>query len=89
VPLREIMSQPGAEPMRRARQALDILVQTYIHHPDVSMIDMGFDRDPSGGDQIVLRVHVRQPSAAKALQLPTEIDGIPVRIMAGDYRPEG
>lgn len=87
--LREIMSQPEAERMRRARQALDILVQTYIHHPEVSMIDMGFDRHPSGGDQVVLRVHVRQPSAVEALQLPTEIDGIPIRIIAGDYRPEG
>jgi hypothetical protein len=53
------------------------------------MIDMGFDRHPSGGDQIVLRVHVRRSSAAETLQLPTEIDGIPIRIMAGDYRPEG
>jgi hypothetical protein len=83
------MSQPDPERLQRARQALDILVQTYIHHPDVSMIDMGFDRHPSGGDQIVLRVHVRRSSAAETLQLPTEIDGIPIRIMAGDYRPEG
>jgi hypothetical protein len=81
------MMQP--DNLQRVRQALDKLVERYIHHPNVSLIDMGFDPDPAGSEQVVLRVHVRGLNAEEALDLPQEVDGIPVRRVSGDYRPEG
>jgi hypothetical protein len=81
------MKQP--DNLQRIREALDKLVERYIHHPDVSLIDMGFDPDPAGGEQVVLRVHLRGSSGEDALDLPQEVDGIPVRRVSGDYRPEG
>jgi hypothetical protein len=81
------MIQP--DNFQRVREALDKLVERYIHHPGVSLIDMGFDPDPAGGEQVVLRVHVRGSNTEDALDLPQEVDGIPVRRVSGDYRPEG
>jgi hypothetical protein len=81
------MMQP--DNLQRVRQALDKLVERYIHHPNVSLIDMGFDPDPAGTEQMVLRVHVRGLNTEEALDLPQEVDGIPVRRVSGDYRPEG
>lgn len=83
------MANNEPEKLQRARQALEKLVQKYIHHPDVSLIDMGYDPDPAGEEQVVLRVHLRRSSAVDTFELPTEVDGIPVRKVSGDYRPEG
>ena len=88
------MSQQDAEFWARARRARDKLADQFLTHPAVSLIDIGYDLDPESGaptGQIVLRVHVRRSSAAQALALvpcPAEVDGIPVRVVAADYRLE-
>jgi hypothetical protein len=48
----------------------------------VSLVDIGQE-----DGQLVLRVHVRsRPDPRK--EIPVEIDGIPVRVVRGDYKPE-
>ena len=83
------MSQEDSEFWTRARHARDKLVDHFINHPDVNLIDIGYDLNAEGGEateRVVLRVHVRQSLAREALGLPVEIDGIPVRVVVADYR---
>ncbi len=80
------MTQPDAEFWKRARKAQDRLVEEFLYHPEVSLIDIGLDPAGQGeSDQIVLRVHLRQTAARQELGLPSEIDGIPVRVITADY----
>ncbi len=37
---------------------------------------------------VVVRVHLRNTANAEDLAIPAEIDGIPVRVLSGDYRLE-
>jgi hypothetical protein len=70
----------------RARQARDQLAAQILTHPAISLIDIGLD--PQGlHDTPVVRVHIR-PSASAAPPVPNEIDGIPVRVIHGDYSPQ-
>ena len=78
----------STEELDRARQALERLVQLLVDQPAVSLIDLGLDPESPQGKGLALRVHLRQPSAKKDLPIPTEIDGIPVRVLTGDYRIE-
>ena len=85
------MSQKNSEFWKRARRARDKLADQFLDHPDVSLIDIGYDPDPEGGGnarRIVLRVHVRRPLTSEEVGLPAQIDGIPVRVLVGDYRLE-
>jgi hypothetical protein len=85
------MSEKNSEFWNRARRARDKLVDQFLDHPDVSLIDIGYDPDREGGgnaERIVLRVHVRRPLTREEVGLPAQIDGIPVRVMVGDYRLE-
>lgn len=70
----------------RAYEARDKLVAQFLDHPDVSLIDIGYDlENKATPQQIVLRVHIRRPSAKQTLALPPEIDGLPVRTIVADY----
>lgn len=82
------MSPIDPDHLERARKALEKLIQGYIHHPDVTLIDIGLDPNAGPGELLALRVHVRQSAAKETLQLPAEVDGFPVYIETGDYRPE-
>jgi hypothetical protein len=71
----------------RFHQALEKLSERFLHHPDVSLIDIGLN--PESGyqsDIVVLRIHVRSSTANTSF--PEEVDGIPVIVMPGDYKPE-
>ena len=77
------MKTPSQEWWARARQARDLIAAHVLTHPDVSLIDIGLD--PQGAsDTPVLRVHVRQGDGS-TLNIPSELDGIPVRVIHGDY----
>ncbi len=85
------MMQPDASSTESARKALDKLVQQYLRHPAVSLIDMGEDPEHWRGEPsstIVLRLHVRPGADLDAMHIPAEIDGIPVRIITADYHLE-
>jgi hypothetical protein len=74
--------------MNLARQARDKLVSLLLDHPEVNLIDIGLDPEPAGGGQVVLRVHLRRLSDRPAISIPAEVDGIPVRVLGGNYRIE-
>lgn len=80
---------PGAIDTRalRARAELEARV---LAHPEVRLVDIGRESGPgrASGEDVILRVHVRAGTDAGALRIPAEVDGFPVRVVAGDYRPE-
>jgi len=83
------MSQPDATIEARARQAHEKLVKQVTAHPEVTLVDIGYDlENRTSPKQIVLRVHVRRPITKSALSLPDDIDGIPVVLITGDYPEE-
>lgn len=81
------MTQPDATWWVRARRAQKMLAAQFLGQPDIRMVDIGEDPEGQGGT-LVLRVHVRRPEALD-VQVPEEVEGIPVRVVRGDYRPEG
>jgi hypothetical protein len=70
--------------LTRARHARDELASRLLGDPMISMVDIGQE---DADDQPVVRVHVR--SGAESLpEIPPEVDGIPVRVVRGDYELE-
>ena len=83
------MATENPEFWAKAREVRDKIASRLQSHPQVSLIDIGYDpNEGESSDRIVVRVHVRQPVNPKALGLDDEIDGIPVRVVVGDYRAE-
>lgn len=85
------MSLEKNEFWNRARRARDQLANRFLNHPEISLIDIGYDLKAEGqgaSEKIVLRVHTRQPATKEKLGLPAEIDDIPVRVVVADYRLE-
>jgi len=83
------MPSDKAEVWARVQGARETLAKQILSHPQVSLIDIGYE--PVGEEttgRIVLRVHLRPPTTGQALGIPEEIDGIPVRVVSGDYHPE-
>jgi hypothetical protein len=80
------MKQSDAAWWARARQARDQLAQQLLQHPDVSLIDIGLDPQDAS-EMPVLRVHVRGTTVAGPT-VPDNVDGIPVRVILGDYKPQ-
>jgi hypothetical protein len=87
------MSRENAEFWTRARRAQESLVEQFIHHPDVSLIDVGYAPEQGEGTEaIVLRIHVRErwtkAEPGERIAFPAEVEGIPVYVMRGDYQME-
>lgn len=80
------MKKPSQAWWEKARRARDRLVAQVMSHPGVRIVDIGID--PQGKSSTpVLRVHVRQ-AHMDTIKLPSQIDGIPVHVIQGDYTPE-
>jgi hypothetical protein len=87
------MSQRDSEFWIRARRARDKLVDQFIHHPDVSLVDIGHATEHDAGTQeVVLRIHVREHWAEAnpkdRATFPEQVDNVPVIVMLGDYQLE-
>ena len=87
------MPQDNAEFWDRARRARDKLVDQFIDHPDVSLIDIGYAAERiEGTEQVVLRIHVRErwmkAKPEERVAFPEQVDGIPVAVMLGEYQLE-
>ena len=87
------MPQDNSEFGDRARGARDKLVDQFINHPDVSVIDIS--HAPERGEEteeVVLRIHVRErwvkAKPEERVAFPKQVDGIPVVVMLGEYRLE-
>ena len=76
--------QPDEAWWERARRGRDQLVAQFLSHPDVTLIDIGLD--PQHHSRMpVLRIHVRRTGAALPKVLD-DVEGIPVRIVYGNYQ---
>jgi hypothetical protein len=91
----EDSDRPGLddERMDRLRAARDRLSEQLIGHAGIGLIDIGLARvRDQPAPLVALRVHVsRRWADEHSLEqagFPKEIDGVPVVIMIGDYRPE-
>lgn len=83
------MSSGDTEFLDRIRRARDQLSDQFLYHPEVSLIDIGFDPEDSSADErLVLRIHLRTTASREQLDLPVEIDGIPVCVIIADYKLE-
>ena len=85
------MSLANSEFWDKARRARDKLADQFLDHPEVSLIDIGYEVNAQGqkiSDHLVLRIHVRLPSTGEMLNLPAEIDSIPIQVVVADYRLE-
>ncbi len=85
------MSQVNDEFWSNARQVRDQLASKLLDNPVVSLIDIGYDLrddDEEAFSRIGVRVHVRDKSAIESLDLPSEVEGIPVFVVLADYKPE-
>ena len=80
------MAPRDSDSWAQARQARDKLAAQIQFHPNVSMVDIGVDPDGVISTP-VLRVHVRSIDVS-GLDIPNDVDGIPVRVIRGDYRPD-
>jgi hypothetical protein len=71
-------------------QARDKLIDQFLLHPEVRLIDIGYDpcADKNAPGRIVLQIHLRRQASRRMLDLPAEIDGIPIRVLIGDYEAE-
>lgn len=85
------MKEKDTATWERARKARDKLASRVISNPGVVQVAIGYDAnsgDPVDAASIVIRVEVKSLEALKALNLPEEIDGFPVRMEVVGYRPE-
>lgn len=74
---------------QRANQARQELSLRLSGRPEVSLVDLGLNPDdPAGSEKIFLRVHLRQAADIHRLNLPAEVDGLPVIVIIADYRLE-
>ena len=72
----------------RARQARMALEQRLFAVPEVRLIDIGLEPlADAPGRRTVLRVHLAPGTDQRSLAIPEHVDGIPVRVVTGDYRP--
>jgi hypothetical protein len=74
-----------------ARRAQDKLVQQFLDHPDVTLIDIGYAGEENKPSQpIVLRIHVRdrwfKARPEERVAFPEQVNGIPVVVIPGEYR---
>lgn len=79
-----MMSTITTERMQRARKARETLAAQFLDEPLVTMIDIS-----KTGGAVTVRIHLnpRAPRAARPA-FPEEMYGIPVIVVAADYRPE-
>lgn len=83
------MSLTESEFWERATQARDQLAGLLLDRPEVSLIDIGFDPQNRGSEKRpVLRVHVRRSEDRERLDIPIDMDGIPVIVIIADYKLE-
>jgi hypothetical protein len=78
------MSPIRAGEMQRARKVRDALAAQFLGDPAVRMIDIA-----KADERIAVRIHVDpRASPAACTAFPEHMNGIPVIVIAADYRPE-
>lgn len=85
------MENFSPEFLKKATHARDQLIEQYMHDPDVTMIDVGYDPEKEKtAENAALRIHVRKrwmdASSDKRTAFPKEVDGIRVIVVPGEFR---
>ena len=85
------MAPRDSDSWAKARQARDKLVQQFLDHPDVTLIDIGYvGEENSASKQIALRIHVRErwfkAKPEERIAFPEQVSGIPVVVIRGEYK---
>ena len=85
------MAEPTA-PTESIQRAYEKALRAFGHRAEVTGVDIGYKY--SGGertDEITLRIHVREKIPLSLLPaaevLPSEIDGVPIDVIQGNYAP--
>jgi hypothetical protein len=74
---------------KQAQQSLKKLFERFGDHPQIELIDLGYDpQQQTSSRRVVLRVHVRQPLTKLALGLPDDMDGIPIVLITAKYKEQ-
>ncbi len=84
------MTRDNSEFWNKARAARDKLEDQFLHHPDVTLIDIGHPPERANRtEEPVLRIHVSErwmnANPDERLVFPEVMDGIQVIVMLGDY----
>jgi hypothetical protein len=84
------MEESSAVDMEKALRVKVHVSAMLSGHPGVSLVDIGFDPTPSGEgeNRLAVRVHVNHPLTHGQLALPEQVEGVPVRVVAGSYHLE-
>jgi len=77
------MSTPDEKWWIRARRARELLEAQLLSNADVRLITIGLDPERLSSDPVLI-VQVRQ-GGAELPPIPSDIDGIAVRVTHGDY----
>ena len=85
------MPSEASECWEKVRRAKQKLVDRFLDHPDVSLIDIGYAPEPDNKtDEMVLRIHLRESHKkivpAEGCDFPELVDGFHVIVIPGDYR---
>jgi len=80
------MSTSKPDFWQHANQARQKLSLQLSGRPEVSLVDLGLNpKDSAGSKEIFLRVHLRHAVDIHRLNLPAEVDGLPVIVIIADY----
>lgn len=87
------MRQESSELWHRVRQARAKLAAQLLNHPGITLIDIGYVYEgDQRTDEIALRIHIRERGTNAEIDdgiaFPNQLDGIPVIVLYGDYRPK-
>lgn len=85
------MTEPTQAEWDEIRRVKEKLIAQLGVHPEISLIDIGVDPEPTSSDQskeLVLRVHIRSAEARQRLKIPEQIDGVRVVVLFGNYQLE-
>jgi hypothetical protein len=74
----------------RVCQARDKLIDQFLTRPEVHLIDIGYNpcSDKSAAGHIVLQIHLRREASRWLVDLPSQIDDIPVRVVIADRQAQ-
>jgi hypothetical protein len=81
-------SAADSEAQLHIRRVRDVLSLRLLQDPDVSLVDIGQDPGNQDAGVMVVRVHLRRAEARDRLEIPSEVEGVAVRVIAADYRLE-
>jgi hypothetical protein len=84
------MQEPTFSDVEKALRVKEQVSAILAGHPNVTLVDIGYDPTPSvhGENRLAVRVHVNHVLSLEQMSLPDQIEDIPVRVVTGSYHLE-